>query len=31
MAERAGFTAMLAQSPSPGSEPVAGLQAGDWN
>jgi AAA+ ATPase superfamily predicted ATPase len=30
-AERAEFTAMLGQSPLPGAELVAGLQAGDWN
>jgi uncharacterized protein len=30
-AERAEFTALLAQSALPGAEAVAGLQAGDWN
>ncbi|MFC7331123.1 ATP-binding protein [Marinactinospora rubrisoli] len=31
VAERADFTAMLAQSSLPGAELVAGLQAADWN
>lgn len=31
VAERADFTTTLAQSPLPGAELVAGLQAGDWN
>ncbi|MDR3081619.1 MAG: ATP-binding protein [Streptomyces sp.] len=31
MAERADFTATLAQSPLPGAELLAGLQAADWN
>jgi AAA+ ATPase superfamily predicted ATPase len=31
VAERADFTTALAQSPWPGAELVAGLQAGDWN
>lgn len=31
VAERADFTMTLAQSPLPGAELVAGLQAGDWN
>jgi uncharacterized protein len=30
-AERADFASTLAQSPLPGAELVAGLQAGDWN
>lgn len=31
VAERADFATTLAQSPLPGAELVAGLQAGDWN
>lgn len=31
VAERVDFVAALAQSPLPGAELVAGLQAGDWN
>src|SRR5919198_6379603 len=31
VAERADFTAALAQSPLPGAELVAGLHAADWN
>lgn len=31
VAERAEFTALLAQSGLPGADAVAGLQAGDWN